>query len=93
MNQRSFFLRFDFILAAVTVSIALIGAVLISSATHNTPLERLWVKQLIFVCFGTVAMLIAGLVNYRLVIRFSTPIYVVVIAALLFLLLLLPVKV
>jgi rod shape determining protein RodA len=50
---------------------------LISSATSNSPiLNGLWEKQLIVLAAGVVAMLITGMINYRILLKLSMPIYI-----------------
>jgi len=82
---RNILSRFDFLLALLTVAIALVGVVLIASATHSRPLEGLWQKQLLILAFGAVCMFVVGLVDYRVLLRFAMPIYYLAIVLLVFL--------
>ncbi|HUX06619.1 MAG TPA: rod shape-determining protein RodA [Acidobacteriota bacterium] len=85
MTERRLIFRLDYLLAALAVFLGLAGVVLINSATHSRPLEGLWLKQLFVLAVGTFAMLIVGLVNYRFILRFATPIYIIVLGMLVFL--------
>lgn len=88
MSQKAAILRFDLLLALVAITISLVGIVLISSATHNTPRAGLWLKQLMVLGLGVAVMVLISLINYRLFLRFALFIYVFSIAVLLFLLVL-----
>lgn len=86
MISRTTILRFDLVMPALAVAISLLGVALIAGATHNSSLEGLWLKQLLVLGIGVVAMVLVGLVDYRLLLRFAFPIYLVVVGLLLFLL-------
>lgn len=64
-------------LALTTAAISLMGVVLIASAIKNNPgLQGVWQKQLVLVAAGLVLMVVAALVDYRLLLRLSKPVYV-----------------
>jgi rod shape determining protein RodA len=82
MKQRPILRRFDFLLAATAVAVSGIGVVLISSATHNTDLQQLWIKQLAVLAVGAGLMVFVGLVNFRIFLALAVPSYVIVAALL-----------
>ena len=88
MNEKALFFRLDYLLAGISVAIGMIGVLLVSSATHNSAQEGLWIKQLLVLAAGAAAMLLVGLVDYRVILRFAPLIYAAAIAALIVLLVL-----
>jgi rod shape determining protein RodA len=86
MNERRLLFRIDYLLAALAVALGLVGVVLIRSATLSKPsYEGLWEKQLLILGISALAMLLVGLINYRILLRLAVPIYLLVVATLLFL--------
>lgn len=85
MMKRGALLRFDLLLAALAAAISLIGVVLISSATLNSPLEGLSQKQLMVLGIGLLGMVAVGVLNYRILLRFAMPLYVLCVSVLVFL--------
>lgn len=84
MNDQSLAGRFDLLLPAVAIIIALVGVVLISSATSNdTNYSGLWQKQLLVLGIGAVGMIIVSVIDYRILLKLSTPVYVLTVLALL----------
>lgn len=83
MSGRGIFARFDLVLMLVPIGISLIGVVLIASATHtDTRYVGLWEKQALVLGLGALAMIIASVLDYRLIVRFATPIFVLIVVAL-----------
>ena len=78
MNARDLFFRFDFTLLIIAVMIALVGVVLISSATHNKDnFNGLWQKQLLVAGMGTALMLVTAFIGYRFFLKLAFPIYII----------------
>lgn len=83
MNERRLFARYDLILMLVPIAISVIGVVLIASATHTEArYTGLWEKQALVLGLGVLAMILASAIDYRLLVRFATPIYVITVIAL-----------
>ena len=83
MNSPTLARRFDLLLPAFAIVIALIGVVLISSATsNNANYTGLWQKQLMVLGIGVVGMLIASVLDYRILLKLATPIYIIAVLAL-----------
>lgn len=78
MNEKGILRRFNFQLILTAVLISLIGIVLIGSATHNKEhLNGLWQKQLAVLGMGAAVMILVAVLNYRLLLKFAMPLYIV----------------
>src|ERR1017187_1042941 len=84
-GDRRFILHFDWTLFILVLALAGIGLVSVISASYAGA-HRTWdplvIRQLIWIAFGTVAMLIAVLVDYRALQAYAYPFYVMVIGLL-----------
>jgi rod shape determining protein RodA len=64
--ERPWYSRFNWLLAATTVALALFGDVVIHSATlHNPDAASEWRKQLVYIAIGVVVMAWCAWVDYR----------------------------
>jgi len=80
---------FDFVLVLATVTVALIGVVMVYTATRGTLLAEgedphsYVKKQALFVVLGVIAMVIVAVFDYRRLEPLATPIYVLSVLSLL----------
>lgn len=78
MFDRRLFTNFNWLYFAVILAIAVFGVVLINSANHARPeafFRNLYIKQIYWVLAGLAAMLVAMLIDYRLLNRYAYLIY------------------
>ncbi len=77
-GDRRFILHFDWTLFILVFALAGIGLVSVISASYagaHRTLDPLVIRQLIWIAAGTVAMLIAVLVDYRALQAYAYPFY------------------
>jgi rod shape determining protein RodA len=80
---------FDFLLALATVVVALVGVVMVYTATRGALLSAGYdphtyvKKQALFVVLGVIVMVVVSLFDYRRLEPLATPIYILTIVALL----------
>ena len=64
------------VLALTAVGLALIGLATVRSASTELPIDY-FPRQLIWVCLGMVVMAVGYVLNYRTLLRFSMPVYLI----------------
>ncbi len=75
--------RFDFVLLACTVAMALYGIAMVYSATLNVPTyESYPVRQLVYVLIGLVLLIGAAALDYRLLTALQWPLLILMVAGL-----------
>ena len=79
--------RIDPLVLLSALGLSALGVLFISSATIGTKFEGLAGRQAIFIAIGLVAMIVAILFDYRMLLKFSFPIYCASLVPLVYLLL------
>ncbi len=74
--------QFDWLLLGVVLLLCLLSFAMIYSATMNTELTDLWVRQVGFVIAGVVLVFIVALLDYRQLSLFAVPAFLLFIASL-----------
>jgi len=89
MFDRRLFSNFNWLYFTVILAIAVFGVVLIHSANHARPeafFRNLYIKQIYWILAGLGAMLVAILIDYRLLNRYAYLIYFVTVGLLIYVL-------
>jgi rod shape determining protein RodA len=73
----------DYTLVAITLAVVALGIVTLFSVTRDNP-ARYYQKQMMFFCIGLVGMVATATIDYTRFSRFTTSLYVINIALLLF---------
>lgn len=89
MMDRRLLSNFNWLLFITILAVAAIGVVVIYSANHGRPepfFRNLYIKQVYWILYGLVAMLIALVIDYRELSRYAYVIYVITALALVYVL-------
>jgi len=90
MIDRRLASNFSWGFLAITLFVAILGVVIIYSANHGRPeafFRGLYIKQIYWIAYGLVAMLVAIVVDYRIFSRYAYLIYALTVLALIYVLL------
>jgi rod shape determining protein RodA len=83
MRERSLWRNFDWPLLAAVLALCGIGIAMIYSATYNTiDLGDYWIRQIVFLGIGIVALAVVSIFDYRQLELLAVPGYIVFIALL-----------
>ena len=85
MIDRRLVSNFNWLFFLTCLAISILGVVTIYSANHGRPevfFRNLYIKQIYWICYGLVAMLIALALDYRLFSRYAYLIYALTLLAL-----------
>ena len=85
MIDRRLVSNFNWLFFLTCLAISILGVVTIYSANHGRPevfFRNLYIKQVYWICYGLVAMLIALAVDYRIFSRYAYLIYALTLLAL-----------
>ena len=74
--------QFDWLLLGIVLLLCILSFAMIYSATMNTELTDLWVRQVGFVVAGTLAVFLVAAVDYRQLSIFAVPAFLLFIASL-----------
>jgi rod shape determining protein RodA len=74
--------QFDWLLLAIVLALCVLSFAMIYSATMNTELTDLWVRQVGFVGAGIVAVFLVAAVDYRQLSVFAVPAFLLFLASL-----------
>lgn len=89
MIDRKLVSNFNWLLFLTILAVAIIGVVAIFSANHGRPeafFRNLYIKQIYWILYGLVAMLIALMIDYRVLSRYAYVIYGITALALVYVL-------
>ncbi len=89
MFDRRLFTNFNWLYFAAILAVAILGVVLIHSANHARPeafFRNLYIKQIYWVLAGLGAMLVALLIDYRVLNRYAYLIYFLTVGLLIYVL-------
>ncbi len=76
MNFKEFLRRFDYILVFTTLAVVIFGAILVASATHVEPSASFdMYKQITWIAFGLIAVVLVASIHYQKLRLYATPIY------------------
>ena len=84
--DRRFVYNVDWILLGATLTLALVGVAMVSSATHSGRHPDLYLKQLVLVGVGTLGLVVAASLDYRRLADRAVLLYVLSVVALLYVL-------
>jgi rod shape determining protein RodA len=87
MFQKLNWKQFDWILLGIVLLLCLLSFAMIYSATMNTELTDLWVRQVGFVAVGIVAVFVVAAIDYRQLSLLAVPAFLLFIASLIVVLL------
>jgi rod shape determining protein RodA len=74
--------QFDWLLLGIVLLLCLLSFAMIYSATMNTELTDLWVRQVGFVAAGVIAVFVVAAIDYRQLSLFAVPAFLLFIASL-----------
>ena len=74
--------QFDWLLLGIVLLLCLLSFAMIYSATMNTELTDLWVRQVGFVVAGVIAVFVVAAIDYRQLSIFAVPAFLLFIASL-----------
>ncbi|MCD4751482.1 MAG: rod shape-determining protein RodA [Anaerolineaceae bacterium] len=87
MRRRDLWRRFDFLLFGAVLLLGVLGVVIINSAIAGSPgLEGLPQKQAQYLAIGLIVIVLVSVIDYRYLAPVSPIMYIVIVAALLFIL-------